>query len=270
MARFFSKVKQLRKRSQLRISSKRRGLEQIKPRPRLKDPFGNILLLKGALTGFIGLATYRRFNIINKTKIIGDEHLKDLPRTNVLFVSNHQTYFADVIALYHIFASLKWKQKNINFPIYLLSPRVKSYYIAAEETMKSGFLPKLFAYAGAVTVKRSWRQAGEDIKGNSDFRAPSKIKKALDFGWVITFPQGTTTANAPVRKGAASMIKKMNPLVVPVKLNGFSEAFDKKGLRIKKKGIQLSVEFQAPIQFAEDASAEEIHSFLESHLVSVE
>ncbi len=272
MDHFFSKVEQLRKRSQLSVRSKQRGMEQIRNRTRnrLKDPFGNILVLKRVLTGFIGLATYRRFNIVNKTQVTGAEYLMDLPKANVLFVSNHQTYFADVIALYHVFSSAKWKKENIDSPVYLLSPRVKSYYIAAEETMNSGFLPKLFSYAGAVTVKRAWRQAGEDVKGNSDFRAPSKIKKALDYGWVITFPQGTTTPNAPVRKGAASMIKKMNPLVVPVTLNGFSEAFDKKGLRFKKKGVQLSVEFKAPIQFDENTSVEDIQAFLEKHLIGSE
>lgn len=245
---------------------KRQGPPKL--RVRLKDPFGKVLVLKRALTGLIGLATYPGLAIVNKTKVEGAKHLLKLPKTNVLFISNHQTYYADVIALYHIFCSVKWRFKNINFPLYLLVPRVNSYYIAAEETMKdSGILPKLFSYAGAVTVKRSWRYKGEDVRRGADFKAPEKIEKALDFGWVITFPQGTTTPEAPVQKGAASIIKAFNPLVVPVEIDGFRKAFGKKGLQLQKKGVRLSVKFKEPIRFGEEASVAEIHEFLENHIL---
>lgn len=230
------------------------------------DPFGNILLLKRALMGLLGLATYRRLNIVNKTKVEGAEYLFNLPRRNVLFVSNHQTYFADVFALYHIFCSVKWRFKHINFPIYLLMPRVKSYYVAAEETMNGGLLPKIFSYTGAVTVKRSWRHKGKEVKRGADMRAPGKIKKALDFGWVVTFPQGTTTPNAPVRKGTASMIKAFNPIIVPVEIDGFRQAFGKKGLALEERGVKLKVKFNQPVQFAEGVSVEEIQTFLENHI----
>lgn len=244
------------------------GAPKTKLGKRFRDPFGNVILLKRLLTSIIGAATYRRFNIVNKTEVEGMEYLMNLPRTNVLFVSNHETYFADVMALYHIFARAKWRLKKKSSPIYLLMPRAKSYYIAAEETMKdSGWLPKVFSYAGAVTVKRSWRHKGQDVERNSDIKAPSKIKKALGYGWVITFPQGTTTKGAPVRKGAASMIKAMRPIIVPVRLTGFREAFDKKGLRYREKGVKLSVKFSEPIQFDAETSVEEIQQFLEKHIL---
>jgi 1-acyl-sn-glycerol-3-phosphate acyltransferase len=232
------------------------------------DPFGNIILLKRLLTSLLGFATYRRLNIVNKTNVIGAEHLMNLPKTNVLFVSNHQTYFADVIALYHVFSSVKWGLKQISVPVYLLLPRVKAYYIAAEETMKdSGWLPRLFSYAGAVTVRRSWRHKGEEVQRSADISAPAKIKKALSFGWVITFPQGTTEVNAPIRKGPASMIKSLAPIIVPVTIKGFNEAFDKKGLRYRKRGVPLSITFDAPITFGPEATVEEVQAFLEGHLL---
>ena len=40
------------------------------------------------------------------------------------------------------------------------------------------------------------------------------IGKALDDGWVITFPQGTTTPFKPIRKGTAHIIKKYNPIFI--------------------------------------------------------
>ena len=74
------------------------GYKSGEKKNRFRDPFGNVLFAKRALTGLIGLATYRGLNIVNKTHVEGAEYLLDLPKTNVLFVSNHQTYFVDVIA----------------------------------------------------------------------------------------------------------------------------------------------------------------------------
>lgn len=254
-------------RTQLQLTQ-RKYRRRLKTRMQFKDPFGNVLLFKRFITALLGTATYTGINIVNRTRIEGIEHLKNLPENNVLFVSNHQTYFADVFALFHIFSALKWGLRNINIPLYLLCPRVKAYYIAAEETMlQSGWLPRLFAYTGAVTIKRNWRRAGQDIQGNADLQAPLKIKKALSFGWVITFPQGTTTPNAPVRKGTANIIKSYQPIVIPVEIKGFNEAFDKKGLRFRKPGTRLHVRFLAPVQFGEEATVADIQQFLEGHLL---
>ena len=64
-------------------------------------------------------------------------------------------------------------------------------------------------------------------------RAIKKIKLGLQCGWVISFPQGTTKAFAPIRKGTSHLITSENPIVVPVRINGFRRAFDKKGLLLK-------------------------------------
>jgi 1-acyl-sn-glycerol-3-phosphate acyltransferase len=238
-----------------RLVRKLKGIRIIR-----KDPFGKILLIKRALIGVLGFLTYSRFNIINKLKVEGTEHLQNLPSNNVLFVSNHQTYYADVIALYHIFSSVKWNFKNsIRIPIYAILPRVNTYYVAAEETMKSsGFLPKVFAYAGAITVKRSWRYKGESVDRAPDTSAPEKIKKALQQGWVVNFPQGTTTPYAPIRKGSAAILKTYQPTVIPVVIDGFRRAFDKKGLKIKKKGVVLQVRFKEPLVYSADESIESL------------
>jgi 1-acyl-sn-glycerol-3-phosphate acyltransferase len=75
---------------------------------------------------------------------------------------------------------------------------------------------------------------------------------------VITFPQGTTKPYAPARKGTAYIIKHGKPVVIPVVIQGFWRAFNKKGLKFKKKGVLLSVTFKEPLQINYEAPAEEI------------
>src|SRR4030088_2446880 len=82
----------------------------------------------------VGVVTYPGIAWINHLKISGTEHLRNLPRNNVLFVSNHQTYFADVISFLHIFCAVKWgKENKLGIPYYLLNPFTNVYYVAAEE-----------------------------------------------------------------------------------------------------------------------------------------
>ena len=99
---------------------------------------------------------------------------------------------------------------------------------------------------------------GEDVKREVDLEAVSKIGKGLKCGWVVSFPQGTTRAFAPLRKGTAHLIKGENPLVVPVRINGFRRAFDKKGLLMKKRNTNLTVEFREPIRFNPEDSVDAI------------
>jgi 1-acyl-sn-glycerol-3-phosphate acyltransferase len=233
-----------------------------------RDPFGNPILFKRIIVMILGFISYSRLTVYNKTKITGTEYLANLPEQGVLFLPNHQTYFMDVVCLYHIFFSVKWGFRNtLNYPMYLLAPRSNLFYVAASETMKNdGFLPRVLSQAGAILVNRSWRAEGVDVKRDVDLAAVEKIGKGLKFGWVISFPQGTTRAFAPLRKGAAHLIKGENPIVVPVRINGFRRAFDKKGLLIKKRNTTLTVEFREPIRFSADATTEEILERLQQEI----
>ena len=207
----------------------------------------------------VGLASYPGIAIINKLRISGTEHLKKLPPERVLFVSNHQTYFADVITFFQIFCAVKWGKKNrLGLPYYFLNPFTRVNYVAAVETMKDNWLTRLFLLAGGLTVKRTWRSEGKEVRRGLDPSDTRKIARALEKNWVITFPQGTTKPFAPGRKGTALIIKQVRPIVVPVVIGGFWRAFNKKGLKLKKKGTQLSVEFKAPLEIDYDAPAEVI------------
>ncbi len=215
--------------------------------------------IKGIVYALVGIFTYPGLNIVNRLKISGMENLQSLPKQNVLFVSNHQTYFADVITFIHIFCAYKWRRINkLGCPFYLLWPFTSVKYVAAEETMKNNWLTRLFTLAGAITVKRTWRSDGGEVRRGLDPADTRKITRALHKNWVITFPQGTTKPFAPGRKGTAFIIKQTRPVVVPIVINGYWRAFNKKGLRFKKKGVPLSVKIKAPLQIDYDAPTEKI------------
>ena len=213
-----------------------------------RNPFGHILFVKKWLIRILGTLSHRRFRGFNELKIEGSEIIKNLPDKNVLFISNHQTYFADVVSMFHVFnASLKGRVDSIKNVGYIWNPKLNLYFIAAKETMTSGLLPKILAYAGSVSIERTWRSKGEDVKRQVKMSDISKIQTALNDGWVITFPQGTTTPFKPIRKGTAFIIKQYKPIVVPIVIDGFRRSFDKKGLRIKKKNILQSMEIKPPL-----------------------
>ena len=150
--------------------------------------------------------------------------------------------------MFHVFnAALKGRDDSIKNVGYIWHPKLNIYFVAAGETMKSGLLPKLFAYAGSVSIDRTWRSDGKDVKRqvkNSDI---SNIGKAIKDGWVITFPQGTTTPFKPIRRGTAHIIKTCKPVVVPIVIDGFRRSFDKKGLSIKKRNVLQSMVIKEPL-----------------------
>ena len=214
-----------------------------------KNPFGHLLFIKKWLIRFFGVVSHGRYRRFNKLQIEGSEIIRSLPETNVLFVSNHQTYFADVAAMFHVFnAALSGRDDTIKNIGYIWNPKLNIYFVAAKETMKAGLLPKIFAYAGSVSIDRTWRSKGQDINRQVKMSDISNISKALDDGWVITFPQGTTTPFKPIRRGTAHIIKQYRPIVVPIVIDGFRRSFDKKGLNIKKRDVLQSMVIKKPME----------------------
>jgi 1-acyl-sn-glycerol-3-phosphate acyltransferase len=234
-----------------------------------KNPFGHILFIKLWLIRILGALTHRRFKGFNKLEIEGSEIIRNLPDTNVLFISNHQTYFADVVAMFHVFnASLSGREDSIKNIGYLWKPKLNMYFVAAKETMQSGLLPKIMAYTGSVSIERTWRSEGKEVNRQVKMSDVSNIKVALDDGWVVTFPQGTTRPWKPIRRGTAHIIKKNKPLVVPIVIDGFRRSFDRKGLRIKKRGILQSMEIKQPLEI--DYENESIENIVEKIEYAIE
>ena len=222
-----------------------------------RNIFNQIIFFKKWLITIIGFISYNRFS--NTLMISGSEIINNLPSNNVLFISNHQTYFADGIAIIHMLnATVNGRKNNLKKPSYLLQPKHNIYFVAAEETMNRGLIPKILSYTGSISIKRTWKEGKKKINRDVSKIDISNINKALKDGWVITFPQGTTKAWAPIRKGTSHIIKENKPTIVPIIIDGFRRSFDKKGLFIKKNGTKQSMEIKKPLEIDYEASIEDI------------
>jgi len=200
-------------------------------------------------------------NILNRLKVEGRDILKQLPENNVLFVSNHQTYFMEGIAMMAEFNHtrhplLHWCWK---------AGTGKCYYIVAMETAyKKGWIHRIIEWGGAVTVTRTWRKDRQNLKPSEisveHVRSDQeKVIRAVNDGWVITFPQGTTTPFSKGRKGTSYIIKESKCVVVPVVIDGFSKAFHRtKPCWPLKTGTCLTLRFKPPLNIDYTASAEDI------------
>jgi hypothetical protein len=165
----------------------------------------------------------------------------------------------------HVFnSSVKGRIDTVKRPGYLINPKTNLYYIASLETMGKSFITKLLTYAGAILIQRSWRDSGESVSRDVRSEDPNKIKLALKDGWVITFPRGTTDSSKPVRRGTAHIIKSNSPLIVPIKLLGFNDVFQRNGLKILNRKKIFSMEICKPIRKnIHENSIDEITSELE-------
>jgi 1-acyl-sn-glycerol-3-phosphate acyltransferase len=166
-------------------------------------------LLAGASVGF----TVPYLTILNDVHVEGDEVLRTLPRRNVVFLANHQTYFLEAIAFFDLV------YVRHQFP--LEDPIVR--FSAAEETMKQNLLTKLMTLVGGVTFKRSFREAGEDVRRPVDLEGVARVEEAIRAGWLLHFPAGTTKKGAPLRSGVTRLLHNTKAVALPLRVEGFRE-----------------------------------------------
>ena len=217
----------------------------------LRDSFGHLRPIRWGMTNLFGHLTALQLRVFNRLHIDGIDQLKRLPARGVLLVSNHLTQFMDPIAICHSVSYLRRP--------YLIWPRTDLYIVAAIETMKNnGWLRRVMAYNGTICIKRTWKESDRLIERKVDPEDIEKINTGLKGGWVLTFPQGTTTPGAPGRIGCAHIIKQFRPIVVPIRLDGFREAFDKTGLKMRKLGVRLRVHYGRPLEIDYDLPASTI------------
>lgn len=160
------------------------------------------------------------FRLLNRVQAEGDELLHRLPRRNVVFLSNHQTYFTEAIAFFDLV------YVRHHFP--LEDPVLR--FSAAEETMKKNLLTSLLTRAGGVTFRRSFREGGQDVRRPVDMEGVNRVEHAIVSGWLLHFPAGTTQKGAPLRPGVAQLLHRTKAVAVPVHVDGFRQLLLKKQL----------------------------------------
>lgn len=224
-----------------------------------RNVFGKNILLKKFIMSAISTFFYPVFRWRNPLTFKGADKIRELPSTNVLFVSNHQTYFTDAICLHQIFAAtLSGGNDSTRGLRYLLRPHDSLYYVAAAETIASGVIPRILTYGCVVCVERTWKKGERLIVRDVDLKGVGNIGRALNDGWVVTFPQGTTRPFAPGRMGTAHLIRTFKPIVMPVVLKGVGEAFGKTGFDLSRPGRPVHVEFKEPLVLDYEAAPEVI------------
>jgi 1-acyl-sn-glycerol-3-phosphate acyltransferase len=179
----------------------------------LASTFADRWLRRGIITS-LGLGfTVPYFRLLNRVHVTGDGIIDALPRRNVIFLSNHMTYFMEAFALFDLV--------YVRHHMPLENPFMR--FSAATETMKQNLLTQLFTKAGGVTFRRSFREGGKDVKRGADFEGIAKVEEAIATGWLLHFPSGTTQKGAPLRPGVAQLLHRTKAVAVPVRVDGFRD-----------------------------------------------
>lgn len=183
------------------------------PGRRAAQVFLNRWLRRGIIAGIGTGFALPYFALLNRVKATGDDLLGELPHRNVVFLANHQSYFLEAVA----FFDLVYVRHQFDFEDPVLR------FSAAEETMQKNVLTQLFARAGSVTLRRSFRDAGGDVARAVDTRGAARVEKAIRTGWLLHFPAGTTRKGAPFRAGVARLLHNTKAVAVPVRVDGFRD-----------------------------------------------
>lgn len=177
----------------------------------LEQSFFDRWIRRGLISSFAFGFTLPYFRLLNRIHATGDAILDTLPRKNVVFLSNHQTYFMEAIAFFDLV--------YVKHAMPLENPYTR--FSAATETMQKNLAMRLFTKAGAVTFRRSFREGGKDVKRSVDLEGVAKVEEAIANGWLLHFPAGTTQKGAPVRPGVAQLLHRTKAVAVPVRVDGF-------------------------------------------------
>ena len=185
----------------------------VLPEKKAAQTFLNRWLRRGLLAGFGVGFTVPYLAILNDVHVEGDGVLKELPRRNVVFLANHQTYFLEALTFFDLV------YVRHQFP--LEDPLLR--FSAAEETMKKNLLTKLMGLAGGVMFRRSFREGGVDVNRPVDMDGVARVEGAIHEGWLLHFPAGTTKKGAPLRAGVARLLHNTKAVALPLRVDGFRE-----------------------------------------------
>jgi 1-acyl-sn-glycerol-3-phosphate acyltransferase len=109
----------------------------------------------------------------------------------------------------------------------------------------------LFRYWGIGALLRSWKAVPVDREGGGAAGLRAILDRLLDGGAILLFPEGTRTPDGnlrPARSGIGLTVIKSTAPVVPVRVFGTFDAFNRKALFPKPKRVM--VKYGQPMDFA--------------------
>lgn len=224
----------------LRVNDYNKVLDFLEKKLLIEQP-KNLDVLKTLYSQYSYYKHYPELEVKNCVEYENAELLDILPEKNVMFVSNHRTYFMDSAVLH--------RRMMISGKHTIWNPKTNLSVIIAKETLDSLPYGRLMEHAGCIPIRRSWRDGDSDANRGIDVVAVKKTLRALKSGWLLNFPTGTTNPDAEVRPGTASYIKKTKPVVVPVHISGVYECFGKKSTKsLSNESKEMKVVFKEPLQ----------------------
>ena len=191
---------------------------------------------------------YTWFNPVWRVKITGREKIRK--DEAYVMICNHQSLI-DILVLFRLFAHFKWVSKIENFKVPII-----------------GWNMRLNRYI--KIVRGSLRGNIQMIKD-----AKATLKEGSS---IIIFPEGTRSENDQLRQfkpGAFELALKAQRPILPIVLNGSSDALPKAGIRLRGR-YPISVQVLDEIAYEKfsNLSAKElalqIHGLIEEELKKIQ
>lgn len=188
-------------------------------------------LTHAVITNITVTLGYIFFRLLNRTTVAGREHVPRGP--NTLLMSNHQTMIDSFVVGICVY-----------YPESLIRPSLIPWNPAAEENLyRTRLVGWLADNWKCIPIKR----------GRKDVSAIYKIGRALRFGPVLLFPEGTRSRSGEIgagRRGAGLMILEMNPTVVPVCIEGMNRVLPV-GASLPRIFQRIHVRYGKPVDLTE-------------------
>lgn len=171
------------------------------------------------------------FFVLNRTKIIGREHVGEEP--NTLFMSHHQSLIDSFLVGACAYYPKSW-----------IKPSLMPWNPAAEENYyKTPLLAFLADKWKCIPVR----------EGRRDLQALRRMAQVLPKGTMILFPEGTRSRDGsvgPGRAGAGLLVLSAQPKVIPVAIDGMDKVLPI-GCSFPRFFKRITVSYGAPVDYSD-------------------
>ncbi len=200
---------------------------------RRNEVTGTINFISWIMMVFAASVASILFFVLNKAVIKGKENIPKSSR-NVILASNHTSYAFDSFFIGIVACLPRGFFKGFALPYH---PTSYSHY----HTNK--LIAFICAHLRCIPVKRKWKNEGGigEKPGVFDEEGVKLIKKALNQGMVIYFPEGTRSKDGigEGKPGAGMLPYETRATVIPVKIENIN--------KLPAFGLKLKVTYGKPI-----------------------